>query len=325
MSLLSDIGKTRTENQDRCGDFLERGSERLVIVADGMGGHRGGATAAQMAVDRFGIALSDAGSEQGDKLLSRAVDRANEDIYQSATSDPELNGMGTTVVAVFFSDAGNWLMHVGDSRAYRLREGRLVQMTDDHSTVMELVRTGRIRPDEAATHPRKNEVLRSLGLPDPVEPEVQPLDARPGDRFLLCSDGLSGVVSDEEIADFLQRFDGERATQALVDAANAAGGPDNVTVALVEVPSIQAEDPATEKVASPAASRPNRNQRLNRLVGVAVVTAILLVLMLALFVTSSLMSQSSDSGSPQPSTTDPAKNALPLPSDDSDDPEDRAR
>lgn len=301
VSMRSDIGRTRTENQDRCAAFRRTDASQLIVVADGMGGHRGGGTAAQIAIDRFGR-IFEGDDARGETLLDVACQASNQTIWEAAEADAELSGMGSTLVALMIESGAQWIVHLGDSRAYRLRAGQLTLMTMDHSTVMELVRSGRIAPEEAATHPRKNEVLRSLGLPDPVEPEIQRIEAEPGDRYLLCSDGLTGVVSDQDIEAYLIRHSGPAAVDALIAAANAAGGPDNVTVALIEYQ----EPPAQATASTPGAgtgagtaagangqvTQP-RNQpvgRLKSLLWLAIITAILLILMLGLFVMSSVMS-----------------------------------
>ena len=180
--MRSDIGRTRTENQDRCAAFRRPDASQLIVVADGMGGHRGGGTAAQIATEGFGRVF-EGSSAFGESLLDEACQASNRTIWEAAEADPELGGMGSTLVALLIQSGAHWIVHLGDSRAYRLRAGQLTLMTLDHSTVMDLVRSGRITPEEAADHPRKNEVLRSLGLPDPVEPEIQRIDTAPGRPF----------------------------------------------------------------------------------------------------------------------------------------------
>jgi protein phosphatase len=235
-ALLSDVGRARSENQDACGEFRSGGGARLLIVADGMGGHRGGDTASRLALEVLGTAMSNAAAPDG-SLLERAIEDANARVRSESEANLELRGMGTTCVALLFAP-GNaaWVAHVGDSRAYRWRRGSLEALTRDHSLVGELVRRGEITPEEAEVHPRRNEILRSIGITSAVEVELRPIDVLPGDRYLLCSDGLSGVVSEHEISAVLAAEPPDRAAQILVDAANARGGPDNVTVAIGVIP-----------------------------------------------------------------------------------------
>ena len=238
----TDVGRLRTHNEDDCGEFRSEPGDLLLVVADGMGGHRGGATASRMAVETIGRVFQARAGEFGKpddpgtpddptQLLARAFRQANEAIYQASLDDASLRGMGTTVVSLLCgADGGVWVAHVGDSRAYQLRDGELVQLTEDHSLVAELQRRGLITAEEALVHPRRNEILRSIGVVPEVETEIRRLEARAGDRFALCSDGLSGVLRDPEIASILAREAPDQAVKTLVDRANQQGGPDNITV-----------------------------------------------------------------------------------------------
>ena len=233
---LSDVGRRRASNQDAFGGLVAESGARLLVVAAGMGGHAGGETASRVAVETVEAFV---GRSAGDPawLLQAALEAANHRVHAEAQSDPSLAGMGTTGVALLFpSNGGAWVAHVGDSRAYRLRDGRLEQLTPDHSLVAELERRGMITAEEARVHPRRNEVLRCIGLDPEVDVDVAAVDVQPGDQYLLCSDGLCGVLGDGEIAAELLRTTPEVAARRLVDAANERGGPDNITVQIARIP-----------------------------------------------------------------------------------------
>jgi len=238
---LSDVGRVRTVNEDSCDSLLRSDGARLLLVADGMGGHRGGATASREAVARIGrefVAGGAGDATEAVAALRRAIERANDHVFEMAHGDPGLAGMGTTVVALLVDAGGRGTVaHVGDSRAYRWRGRRLEQLTTDHSVVAEMQRRGVLSAEEAAYHPRRNEILRSVGVLPEVDVEIAPVELAPGDWYLLCSDGLCGVVSDAEIEEVLAAAPtAAAAARGLVDLANDCGGPDNVTVALLEVP-----------------------------------------------------------------------------------------
>jgi protein phosphatase len=226
----SDVGRARSVNQDVCGEFENAEGYRLLMVADGMGGHAGGEIASQLALETVGRVF-DRDFAEPDTLLARALRAANDEIHRAGSSDPALHGMGTTGVAILVGprDQG-WVAHIGDSRAYRLRDGRFEQITEDHSWVCEELRCGRITAAEAKEHPMKNVLLQSIGVRPEIEATVAPIDLRPQDRYLLCSDGLWGEVDDHAIAEVLGRASPSGAVGELVDLANANGGSDNVTV-----------------------------------------------------------------------------------------------
>ncbi|HEY5656476.1 MAG TPA: Stp1/IreP family PP2C-type Ser/Thr phosphatase [Myxococcota bacterium] len=233
---LTDVGRRRASNQDAFGGLVTAAGARLLIVADGMGGHAGGATASRLAVEAIESFVE---HSQGDPaaLLRGALEEANRRVYAEARKDPDLSGMGTTGVALLFQPDGSaWVAHVGDSRAYRLRDGALEPLTADHSLVAELERGGMITAEEARVHPRRNEVLRCIGVDPEVDVDVAPVEIEPGDQYLLCSDGLSGVLCDDEIAAELLRSPPELAVRRLVEAANECGGPDNITVQIAHIP-----------------------------------------------------------------------------------------
>ncbi len=228
---LTDTGMVRDENQDACLELRGPNGEQLLLVADGMGGHQGGSTASRLLVEVVKEQFRSA-PVWDLETLREAITEGNARVYGAASADIELTGMGTTAVAALFGGQGGgaWVAHVGDSRAYRLRDDHLERLTADHSTVGELVRRGAISEEEAESHPRRNEILRSVGATPSVDIEEAPLDVREGDCLLLCSDGLYGVVRDEQIEDALRRMSPQEVVPHLVSVAKENGAPDNVTV-----------------------------------------------------------------------------------------------
>jgi protein phosphatase len=226
---LTDVGRQRQSNEDA---FFERAP--LFAVADGMGGARAGEVASRMAVEELS-AMGDPGSKAEESLRSVARS-ANRRIYDMAQGDSEHAGMGTTFTAVLVSGREVAVGHVGDSRLYRMRDGSLERLTDDHSLVEELVRQGKLTPQEAEVHPQRSIITRALGPEKDVQVDTFTHTARDGDVYLLCSDGLSGMVSDEGLAQILSSSRSlDDAAQGLIDAANAAGGKDNITAVLFRV------------------------------------------------------------------------------------------
>ena len=235
-------GQHRSQNEDHA-----HAGDGLFVVADGMGGHLAGEIASEMAVDRLRERLPAGGTNTLDDLVA-AINEASVEIYRGATDDPDRAGMGTTVTAIAvvadpLGDEAIGVANVGDSRIYVLRHGRLRQLTIDHSFVQELVAEGAISRDEARTHPRRNIVTRALGIEPTVRVDSWSMPVIRGDRFVLCSDGLVDEVSDDDIVDILLTHadDPDAAAQALVDAANDAGGRDNITVVVVDV--LAGDDP----------------------------------------------------------------------------------
>jgi len=229
----SDVGLVRANNQDSA-----YAGPHLLVVADGMGGHAGGDVASSVAI--AALAPLDGESHGPDDALGeleRALEAARDEIVARTEAEPDLAGMGTTVTAIL--RAGNKLamVHLGDSRGYLLRDGALTQVTTDHTFVQHLVNTGKITPEEAEHHPQRSVVMRVLGDFDPdVAPDLSVREARPGDRWLLCSDGLSGFVSGDTIADTLRDVaDVDACADRLVQLALRAGGGDNVTVIVADV------------------------------------------------------------------------------------------
>jgi serine/threonine protein phosphatase PrpC len=229
----SDVGLARSGNEDSyfCG-------RTVFAVADGLGGHQGGEVASAAAMEPM-AALDGrdfAEPREAAEALAGAIREGNAAILDRAAGDPALWGMGTTVTAAALAgERFLQLAHVGDSRAYLFRAGTLEQLTSDHTVVAELVRRGRLTPEVAAIHPERSILTRAVGLDPSVLVDIpDALELRPGDHVLLCSDGLTEAVSDDRIAELLAG-DGIDTCKALIDAANAAGGPDNITVVLVRV------------------------------------------------------------------------------------------
>jgi serine/threonine protein phosphatase PrpC len=230
---VTDIGRMRKNNEDR---FLSAG--RLAAVADGMGGHRAGEVASAIAMEELAT-LEHAGPwsnpAQAGEALRAVFLRANRRIREMSSRDKELDGMGTTMVALLEDGDSVHLANVGDSRAYLLRNGELSQVTVDHTLVQELIDEGRLRPEEAERHPQRSIITRALGVEADVEVDLFTYKLQPGDRMLLCTDGLSGVLSEARIRNVLLRVaDPQDAAERLVVMANEGGGPDNITVMVLD-------------------------------------------------------------------------------------------
>jgi protein phosphatase len=251
---MSDIGRVREVNQDYCGEFDDPHTRRrLWMVADGMGGHVGGEVASKMAVETVAEIFHAGGGNDATALLREALETANQRVHKAAQADMTLNGMGTTGVCLLFERGGRGCVaHVGDSRAYRLRGEQLEQITEDHSVVAALIRMGHISEAEAKRHPQRNEILRAIGTHDQVEVQIAPLDIQRGDQYLLCSDGLSSLVPDADIADVLRRMEPREAVRNLVQRANLEGGNDNITVQVVRIPSELPDAAARDRSATQA-------------------------------------------------------------------------
>ena len=227
---LTDTGRKRLRNEDSIVVVSP-----LFAVADGMGGAKGGQLASQLAAAVFSDHASSSAID-GETLLRALVTEANRQVFARAQSDTSLAGMGTTVTAALFEDGRLAIVQVGDSRAYRMRAGVLEQLTDDHSLVAELVRSGRLTREEAALHPQRAVITRALGTDPTVAADVFVSDANPGDIYLLCTDGLTSMVGDGAIEHtLLDSKNAQAATRALVRAANQAGGDDNISVVMFEV------------------------------------------------------------------------------------------
>jgi len=241
---LSDIGQTRSHNED---NFLVDAGEGLFIVADGMGGHQHGEVASRLAVDSIRRTVTTAhgkprpsadlrDDQANSSRLSDAVAGAHDYVLGAIQDDVSLLGMGTTVVAMLIHDDIAAIAHVGDSRAYRLEDGRMELLTEDHTWVREQVSAGHLSERQAREHPLRNVVTQALGGTGEVAVEVNEERLRPGQIYLLCSDGLTSMLEDVEIEAHLKSGQSlERICRDLVQAANAKGGLDNVTVVLVKV------------------------------------------------------------------------------------------
>jgi PPM family protein phosphatase len=239
---VTDVGRVRDGNED---DFIDQSNRLgLVAVADGMGGHRAGEVASATALEALRAAVASG------QPLRDAIEGANDAVLEKSVSDQELAGMGTTLTAGMLGSDGYLVVgHVGDSRAYLVRDGELTQITHDHSLVEEMVRGGELTREQAEVHPRRSIITRALGIDPEVEVDEYPIELRPGDRILFCSDGLTTMLRPDEMASILSReHDPKRAAQLLVDAANAAGGEDNITAVIVEA----VEIPDDEVAAAPA-------------------------------------------------------------------------
>lgn len=215
------------------------GGITAAIVADGMGGHRAGDVASSLAVDSLVKSLQAWGGsssiQESVPALKDMIRKANKVVYETASLNDQYHNMGTTVVMALLDGTAGLIGHIGDSRAYRLRSGQLELLTEDHTLVNELTKSGQLSPEEAAHHPRRNVLTRALGTDREVEADVQVIDWRSGDLILLCSDGLSGLVEPVEVQSTLEdpNVQLEQQAQKLIDLALAAGGDDNVTVVLV--------------------------------------------------------------------------------------------
>ena len=228
-AMRTDVGKVRKINEDSSLVMLAPGA---YAVADGMGGHNAGDVASGLAVACMRKRLC--GRTPYITLLQNAVQETNIVLLQRAKEDPAYQGMGTTLTLL--CDQGNTALiaHVGDSRCYRYRYGTLSQCTQDHSVVGEMTRLGVLTPEEARVHPYRNVITRALGTAGHVEVDVLSVDVKPGDRFLICTYGLNGMVADEGIADMLRAVRIDAAADALLAAAMDAGGTDNITLLLLE-------------------------------------------------------------------------------------------
>ncbi len=244
IAALTDVGRVRPANEDA---FVVDASTRLLAVADGMGGHQAGEVASAAALNALQARLA------GGQRLDEAIVEANRVVFTRAASDVTLRGMGTTLTAAIYGeDAMLTIGHVGDSRAYLLRNGELRQLTVDHSVVAELVAAGQLSEDEAEADPRRSMITRALGIDAEVEIDLLPVQLVTGDRLLLCSDGLTTMLRDDVIAEMMRNEpEREQAAQSLVEGANGAGGADNITVLIADVVDDDVEIPGAAAPAAP--------------------------------------------------------------------------
>jgi serine/threonine protein phosphatase PrpC len=242
----TDIGRVRERNEDSV--LVD---PPLYVVADGMGGHRGGQVASQVALE----AMEKLATE-GRGSLADHVRRANQAVWDRSVEDERLSGMGTTLTAARIEGASALIAHVGDSRAYLLRGGRLQQLTADHTLVARMVKSGEITEAEADVHPHKNVLTRALGTDEQVEVDEDSIALLDGDRLVLCSDGLTGMVTEDQIQAILENSDHpQQAADRLVKAANRAGGIDNITVVVLDATGEGDEVPAGGRRVAPPSRR----------------------------------------------------------------------
>ncbi len=233
----TDVGVRRTTNQDSvfCSDSPVGSFRNLFIVADGMGGHRAGDLASRLCIDNMVLRIRKSMSRTPVTIFEEAITYANGEIYKEAQKAFAYEGMGTTMVACTLEEDTLYVANIGDSRLYLLRD-ELQQITIDHSLVEEMVKIGNITESEARFHPQKNIITRALGIDEKVQADYFELQVCPGDVILLCSDGLTNMVEDDEI-EYIIRHEGsiEKAGDILIDKANINGGTDNITAVLVQV------------------------------------------------------------------------------------------
>jgi serine/threonine protein phosphatase PrpC len=230
VGVITDTGRKRRHNEDAyvC-------EPPLFAIADGMGGAQAGEVASRLAA----AALKEARGTQtvGEHRISDLIQEANRRVYDRSNTDPNTSGMGTTITVALVENGTVAFGHVGDSRAYLIRDGRMEQITEDHSLVNELLKSGKLSPEEAHTHPQKSVITRALGTDPDVDVDTFTLGAQPDDLFLLCSDGLTDMVDEDAILELVERNrrDIDAALKALVRAANRGGGEDNITVVAFEI------------------------------------------------------------------------------------------
>ncbi len=244
---ITDVGRKRSHNEDA---FAVIDDHHLYVVADGMGGHASGEVASKMAIETLQDFYAstaqdpeatwpykmDKGKSYEENRLITGIRLANLRIHEAQQRNSKLHGMGTTIVALVPLDEGVLTAHVGDSRIYRLRQGKLEQLTEDHSLINDYIKMKKLTKEEIENFRYKNVIVRALGMKDSVKVDTSIDRPEPGDTYILCSDGLCGPVSDEDIQKIAASTpDIKEAAQKLIDAANAAGGPDNVTVVMVKI------------------------------------------------------------------------------------------
>jgi protein phosphatase len=247
---VTDTGRKRRRNED---SFVCE--PPLFAIADGMGGAQAGEVASRLAAG----AIREGGpATGGEQRIFDLIQEANRRVYDRATSDPNTSGMGTTMTVAIVNGDDVAFGHVGDSRAYLIRDGRMEQLTEDHSLVNELLKSGKLSPEEADVHPQRSVITRAVGTDPDVDVDTFTVTARAGDLYLLCSDGLTDVVSEKEIFGLVEenRGDIDRALRALVKEANRGGGDDNITVVAFEITDSPVNDGQTKEQALPADYEP---------------------------------------------------------------------
>jgi PPM family protein phosphatase len=239
VAFQTDIGKIRPHNEDCGGIFVNKDGDYLAVVADGMGGHRAGDVASEMTITYLKNAWEEASNisspDIAEQWLKEHVAKINETLFEYSLHNDECQGMGTTIVSAICTKQFATIGHIGDSRCYLLNSHGFQQVTEDHSFVNELVKTGQISKEDAEHHPRRNILLRALGTEKQVKMDIKTLILEDKDMLLLCSDGLSNKVSEQAMTDILTSEQSiEEKAKLLVDLANKHGGEDNITLAIVE-------------------------------------------------------------------------------------------
>ena len=264
----TDVGRVRKGNED---SYMAR--DPLYAVADGMGGHQGGEVASKLALETIG---------EGDGPVEQLVQDANAAVFKKASQDPGLSGMGTTLTLLRVDGDVIRIGHVGDSRAYMLRGGELQRLTKDHTVVERLVEDGKLTAEEAEIHPQRSILTRALGVDERLQVDQAVIEPRPGDRLLLCSDGLTGMIPEGSISKILaEHADPQGAADALVEAANQAGGQDNITAIVIDVLEVKGEAPEAApqarrtEVGSTRAAAPSGGRAKRALVWALIVLALI--------------------------------------------------
>lgn len=234
----TDKGRLRTNNEDSGGIFLNQDSQHLIVVADGMGGHQAGDVASQMTVSKLQEMWEKSKkietADEAEEWLRHHIKEVNRIIFEYAKKNEHCEGMGTTIEAMIVTENFTTSAHVGDSRSYILNNSGFRQLTEDHTLVNELVRNGQISKEDAEHHPRKNVILRALGTEEDIKIDIKTVLLEEGDFLLLCSDGLSNKVLEEDMVEVLKNDDSvDQKAAALIDMANANGGEDNITLIIL--------------------------------------------------------------------------------------------
>jgi PPM family protein phosphatase len=265
LTAITDPGRRRRRNEDA---YVVQ--PPLFAVADGMGGAQAGEIASRIAAS----VLRDSPGGSGTDTVAALIKEANRRVYEAAASDEARSGMGTTITAALVEEGAVHIGHVGDSRAYLVRDAMLEQLTDDHSLVAELVRSGRLSPEEAGVHPQRSVITRALGTDPDVDVDTFTIEAKPGDVFMICSDGLTSMVDDPRILELVEqnRASLDKTGKALVDAANRGGGEDNITIVAFEIGEATGE--ATETLPAVVDEQADDEDTLSGLEAVPAVTTL---------------------------------------------------
>jgi PPM family protein phosphatase len=248
----TDTGKKRRRNEDA---YVL--APPLFAVADGMGGAQAGEVASKLAA--AALEDTDPGRITGPERVASLIQEANRRVHERSSVDPTTSGMGTTMTVALVEDGGVVIGHVGDSRAYLVRDRQIEQITEDHSLVNELLKTGRLSPEEAETHPQRSVITRAVGTDPDVDVDSFVVDTRDGDVFLICSDGLTDMVADDEILDVVEHNLGDldRAAKQLISAANRGGGEDNITVVAFSIGGVDGSDSVDDTATMEAVALPD--------------------------------------------------------------------